>query len=88
MLNAIDYLHNIGIMHRDIKAENILICFMNKRRCEIKLIDFGLSRILTNDELAENEPYGTLVRFNFLNKKSYAAPEILMNYPYDKSIDK
>ena len=39
LLNAVEYLHTIGIAHRDIKPENILLDHMNN----VKLIDFGLS---------------------------------------------
>eukprot|EP00341_Mesodinium_pulex_P015947 CAMPEP_0116991742 /NCGR_PEP_ID=MMETSP0467-20121206/66343_1 /TAXON_ID=283647 /ORGANISM="Mesodinium pulex, Strain SPMC105" /LENGTH=35 /DNA_ID= /DNA_START= /DNA_END= /DNA_ORIENTATION= len=30
----------MGVMHRDIKAENI--CFKDKTNVELKIIDFGL----------------------------------------------
>ena len=37
-------MHDKNIAHRDLKAENII--FVNKDLLEIKLIDFGLSKIL------------------------------------------
>lgn len=43
MIKVINYLHNRWIIHRDIKPENILV---KKDCCIIKLIDFGLSKIM------------------------------------------
>lgn len=42
ILSAVTYLHEKGIVHRDLKAENIL--FENQENdANIKLIDFGVS---------------------------------------------
>lgn len=53
LLNAISYMHSLGIAHRDIKYENIL--FASEDQCaEIKLIDFGLSKFFgLNEQLTE-----------------------------------
>lgn len=40
ILDALEYMHNLGIAHRDIKLENILLDVKNK---SVKLIDFGQS---------------------------------------------
>lgn len=37
-----EFLHNAGIIYRDLKSENILL----DENCHIKLIDFGLSKWL------------------------------------------
>jgi tRNA A-37 threonylcarbamoyl transferase component Bud32/Ca2+-binding EF-hand superfamily protein len=58
------YLHDQGIIHSDIKPENILY---NKSSGQIKLIDFGLSKILLPNKKTEVVD-GTL---------SYVAPEAL-----------
>lgn len=76
LLNGIYYLHEYGIVHRDLKPENILMSD-NTENAVLKIIDFGLSKIIGNDEKC-SEPYGTL---------SYVAPEVLQEKPYNKKVD-
>ena len=73
---AIYFLHSYGIIHRDLKPENILMTDLTNQ-ADIKLLDFGLSKIIGNEEKC-TEPYGTL---------SFVAPEVLLAKPYDKSVD-
>lgn len=63
---AIYYLHSYGISHRDLKLENILMSD-NTDLAELKLVDFGLSKMLGPKETT-TDPFGTL---------SYVAPEVL-----------
>lgn len=41
MLRGLEYLHQKGVVHRDMKGSNILV----NGRGELKLADFGLARI-------------------------------------------
>ena len=43
VLRALVYLHRMGVLHRDIKLENILY-ENNSKNATVRLIDFGLSR--------------------------------------------
>ena len=64
IMSAFNYLHNSGIMHRDIKLQNILLHFdseddknnLNMMKAIPKVIDFGFAI-----HLNENQETGTLV---------------------------
>jgi len=65
MLLAINYMHSLGVVHRDIKLENFL--YEHRRSNHLKLIDFGFSKILLPDTKM-SASCGTL---------AYVAPEVL-----------
>ena len=70
---GLDYLHSKGIIYRDIKPENILI----GEDGYLKLIDFGMAKILKNDEKATS----------FCGTPEYLAPEVITGEGHNKSAD-
>ena len=72
---ALKVLHEKGVMHRDIKPDNIFIKSVDDNNKTIKLGDFGCS-IYIKDNIFD--PIGTIV---------YSAPEILKNMEYDEKCD-
>ena len=73
ILTALDYIHDMHLMHCDLKPENILI--KSYSRCEIKVIDFG-SSCFTHDHLS-----------SYVQSRSYRAPEVILGCKYDTRID-
>ncbi|KAL4575013.1 hypothetical protein LXL04_021853 [Taraxacum kok-saghyz] len=72
-LEALEYLHELGIIHCDLKPENILM--KSYSRCEIKVIDLG-SSCFQNDNLSL-----------YVQSRSYRAPEVIIGNSYDQKID-
>eukprot|EP00388_Colpodella_angusta_P042451 GDKK01056343.1.p1 GENE.GDKK01056343.1~~GDKK01056343.1.p1 ORF type:complete len:639 (+),score=161.21 GDKK01056343.1:25-1917(+) len=75
MLSALEYVHDMGVVHRDVKAENFL--FKNKlANSPVKMIDFGMSaRVVDGQKLTE-----------VCGSPHYLAPELLRK-SYDSQAD-
>ena len=45
LLVAIEYVHSLNILHRDLKTQNVLL---NRKRTVLKIGDFGISKVLSS----------------------------------------
>jgi len=76
MLDAIAFMHARGVVHRDLKLENLVLAKPDDLST-VTLVDFGLAKALMARERAENV-CGTL---------AYVAPEALAAGQYGQGVD-
>ena len=65
-LLAVNYLHSVGIAHRDIKLDNFLLSTADERTASLKLIDFGFAKNFREGDL-----------YSQVGTPWYVAPEVL-----------
>ena len=73
MIIAIGYLHMKGIVHRDLKLENILL----DQEGYVKIIDYGLAKMLGENSEATS----------FCGTPEYLAPEIILGKGHSFEVD-
>ena len=75
LADAVNYIHERNIMHRDLKLENII--FLQSNDMKIKLADFGLAEYCKKKEYL----------FTKCGTPGYVAPEVFAQNKYDKKCD-
>ena len=74
--SGMSYLHGQGIMHRDLKSHNVLVCTEQ----HLKLCDFGMARTNNEIEAARTMTQG-------VGSLLWMAPEVLLQQDYSFSAD-
>lgn len=73
-LVALAHLHGMGIIHRDIKSDNMMV----SERGEVKLTDFGFGALVSQGAEKRKSVVGTTY---------WMAPEVITGQQYDTTVD-
>ena len=89
ILEGLSYAHHMHVVHRDLKPANVFLCLGGRNgdptKDSVKLLDFGLAKILSDDEVAED---GTLTRRGrIVGTPAYMAPEQITGVSLDVRAD-
>ena len=78
LLTAVQGIHSQGILHRDLKLENILITEITTAGPTVVICDFGLATIVPSWD----------VKFEaWVGSPEYASPELINKVPYSAEVD-
>lgn len=72
LLSALTHLHRLGVVHRDVKAENILLA-----SSKAVLSDLGIAAFVKDEEAMQKR----------VGSPGYAPPEVVTDLPYDEKVD-
>ncbi|XP_024910363.1 homeodomain-interacting protein kinase 1-like [Cynoglossus semilaevis] len=76
LANALNHLKLAGIIHADLKLENVMLVSHEKEPYRVKVIDFGMA---CKDSEAKVGSY--------IQSRPYRAPEIILGLPFTVAID-
>lgn len=80
VLRAVSHAHAHGVVHRDLKASNILV---TREEAHVKLLDFGIAKLLAGPHtgVGHTEPHARPMT------RAYASPEQLLGLPIAEASD-
>jgi eukaryotic-like serine/threonine-protein kinase len=72
LAGGLDTAHAIGVVHRDVNPANILVHLESEGKTAVKLLDFGLAKLLEPDESQQMNVTGAAM---IVGRAEYMAPE-------------
>ncbi|KAI3369730.1 hypothetical protein L3Q82_024397 [Scortum barcoo] len=75
LATALDSLKSVGLIHTDLKPNNIMFVDHVKKPFQVKVIDFGMAVLTSEAPLMINQT------------PCFKAPEIIMGLPYSEAVD-
>ncbi|XP_051916124.1 homeodomain-interacting protein kinase 3-like [Hippocampus zosterae] len=76
LATALSHMSGMGLVHADVKPENIMVVDRRRRPLRVKLADFGLAKNVS--DIAPGDCVQTLW---------YRAPEVILGIPFNETVD-
>uniref|UniRef100_A0A3Q3VRZ1 Protein kinase domain-containing protein n=1 Tax=Mola mola TaxID=94237 RepID=A0A3Q3VRZ1_MOLML len=76
LTTALSHLNSLGIVHADLKPDNVMVVDRHQQPLKVKLVDFGLAQLLF--AIKSDVPVQSLW---------YRAPEVMLDIPFNEAID-
>jgi tetratricopeptide (TPR) repeat protein/tRNA A-37 threonylcarbamoyl transferase component Bud32 len=80
---ALGAAHEKGIIHLDVKPDNIMLTTSGRRGSMVKVVDFGIAGLIS----ADPPPEGTPAEERIVGTPDYLSPERIRRKPYDHRSD-
>ncbi|HSN27189.1 MAG TPA: serine/threonine-protein kinase [Kofleriaceae bacterium] len=88
VLDALEHAHAHGIIHRDVKPENVIVSVDEMSGDDVvKVLDFGVAKLVDDTRKLLGEAKLTQVGFELFGSPHYVAPEVVVGNPVDARAD-
>ncbi|HEY9732280.1 MAG TPA: protein kinase [Drouetiella sp.] len=81
--NALAYAHEQAVVHRDLKPSNILVKHLPDGRLQVKVLDFGIAKVLLDDTIFN----GVTKTGELFGSPNYMSPEQCLGRGIDRRCD-
>lgn len=82
--NAVAAAHTLGILHRDLKPDNIILLEQDDGSYDVRVLDFGLAKVFANEDAEESSVTKTGI---VMGTPHYMSPEQALSKPLDERSD-